>query len=49
MGKSTFGNVRRRASGRWQARYFLDGAWHNAPNTFTTKADANAVASSRTG
>ena len=42
MGKSTFGNVRRRASGRWQARYFLDGAWHNAPNTFTTKADANA-------
>jgi hypothetical protein len=26
---------------RWQARYFLDWAWHNALNT-TTKTDANA-------
>ena len=49
MGRSTFGNVRRRASGRWQARYFLDGDGLNAPNTFITKADANAWLSSRAG
>jgi hypothetical protein len=23
------------------SRYLLGGAWHNAPSTFTTKADAN--------
>jgi integrase len=40
--KATFGNVRRRSSGRWQARYRHEGAWYTAPNTFEAKADANA-------
>lgn len=41
--KSTFGNVRRLPSGRYQARYVgNDGLSHNAPMTYATKADANA-------
>jgi integrase len=36
-----FGNVRRLASGRWQARYWLPGGGHlAAPGTFATKAEA---------
>jgi integrase len=36
-----FGNVRRRASGRWQARYTgPDGRTYSAPITFDTKGDA---------
>ena len=42
MGRSSFGNVRRRTSGRWQTRYFVEGTWHTGPNTFATKADASA-------
>src|SRR5262245_21834469 len=39
----TFGSVRKLPSGRYQVRY-LDptGARQSAPNTFATKADANA-------
>ncbi|MGH9154884.1 MAG: tyrosine-type recombinase/integrase [Acidimicrobiales bacterium] len=37
-----FGNVRRLPSGRWQARYELEGGRSvAAPNSFPTKADAN--------
>jgi integrase len=34
--------VRRLPSGRYQARYRLDGTWRIAPTTFTTKRDADA-------
>lgn len=37
-----FGSVRKRSSGRWQASYFHLGQRHNAPETFTTKAEALA-------
>jgi integrase len=37
-----FGSVRRLPSGRWQARYWHDGARHAAADTFTTKTDAQA-------
>jgi integrase len=43
-----FGNVRRRVSGRWQARYTgPDGRLHSAPVTFDTKGDAEAWLSLR--
>jgi integrase len=39
--KRHFGNIRQRASGRWQVRYpGPDGRLHSAPNTFARKADA---------
>ena len=42
-GHRTFGNVRRRESGRWQARYpGPDGRLRSAPRTFDTKKDAEA-------
>jgi integrase len=37
-----FGNVRRFASGQYQASYWHDGRRHIAPQTFTQRADANA-------
>ena len=37
-----FGNVRRFASGQYQASYWYDGRRHIAPQTFTQRADANA-------
>lgn len=41
--RRTFGSVRQRPSGRWQARYKgPDGAYHNAPMTYPTKRDAEA-------
>ncbi|MDQ2706296.1 MAG: site-specific integrase [Actinomycetota bacterium] len=40
-GHRRFGNVRRRESGRWQARYLgPDGRLRPAPMTFSTKKDA---------
>jgi integrase len=43
-----FGNVRRRASGRWQARYTgPDARTYSAPVTFDTKGDAEAWLSLR--
>ncbi|ROS41389.1 tyrosine-type recombinase/integrase [Amycolatopsis thermoflava] len=40
-GRRGFGSVRQRESGRWQARYpGPDGRIHTAPNTFSTKRDA---------
>ncbi len=41
-GRSTFGNVRRLESGRWQARYLHEGKRFSAPQTFAAKADASA-------
>jgi len=36
-----FGNVRKRESGRYQARYRApDGRLRSAPHTFTRKSDA---------
>lgn len=50
-GHRRFGNVRRRESGRWQARYpGPDGRLRSAPTTFATKRDAEqwlTVAESR--
>jgi hypothetical protein len=37
-----FGNVRKLASGRYQARYWNLGGQVAAPATFATKSDANA-------
>ena len=40
-GRRRFGNVRQRASGRWQARYLgPDGIMRNAPMTFATEKQA---------
>jgi integrase len=40
-GKRRFGNVRKRSSGRWQARYLgPDGLTHHAPMTFETEREA---------
>src|SRR5690348_1266238 len=40
--RSTFGNVRKLPSGRWQARYTAPGSTTiiSAPSTFDTKLDA---------
>ncbi len=42
MGRSRWGSVRRLPSGRYQARYRVDGVWKTAPTTFRTKGDADA-------
>lgn len=42
MSKRPFGSIRKRASGRYQARYTgPDGKTYNAPNTFERKTDAS--------
>jgi len=40
--RSDFGNVRRLASGNWQASYWHLGVRHLAPMTYSAKADATA-------
>jgi hypothetical protein len=41
MSKRHFGSIRKRASGRYQARYTgPDGQTYNAPDTFERKTDA---------
>lgn len=42
MGRSRWGSVRKLPSGRYQARYAVGTTWHNAPNTFRTKREADA-------
>jgi integrase len=42
MGRSRWGSVRKLPSGRYQARYRIDGVWRTAPTTFRTKGDADA-------
>src|SRR5664280_52984 len=44
-GRSTFGSIRELPSGRLQASYWHEGKRYKAPQTFTTKADANAYLS----
>ena len=39
-GRRTFGAIERLPSGRYRARYMVDGRWVNAPTTFASKADA---------
>lgn len=48
MGKSrsAWGAVRRLPSGRYQAKYRVDGTWRTAPTTYSTKRDAEAFLSS---
>ena len=40
--RSAWGGTRKLPSGRWQARYRIDGTWRPAPTTFRTKHDADA-------
>ena len=40
MARRRFGSVRKLPSGRWQARYQTNGAWHRADHTFATKTAA---------
>jgi len=40
--RSAWGSTRKLPSGRWQARYRVDGTWRPAPSTFRTKRDADA-------
>jgi integrase len=42
VGRSRWGSVRKLPSGRYQARYRIDGVWKTAPTTFRTKGDADA-------
>jgi integrase len=42
MSRRQFGAIQKLPSGRWRARYYHEGAWFNAPKTFTTKTDASA-------
>jgi len=39
-GKRTFGSIEKLKSGRYRARYRVDGRWVNALTTFATKAEA---------
>ncbi len=39
-GRRTFGAIERLPSGRYRARYMVEGRWVNAPTTFPSKADA---------
>lgn len=41
-GRSAWGGVRKLPSGRFQARYCVDGNWSKAPHTFRTRRDAEA-------
>ncbi len=45
-GSQPVGSVRKLPSGRSQARYCVDLAWHNAPTTFRTKREADAYLAS---
>jgi integrase len=45
MARRTFGSVRRRASGRYEASYWWEGKRYVGPRTYETKGDANAYLS----
>jgi hypothetical protein len=40
--RNVWGTVRRLPSGRFQARYTVNGRSHTAPSTFETKREAHA-------
>jgi hypothetical protein len=44
-GKTAWGSVRKLPSGRYQARYRVDGKMATAPTTFRTKRDSEAYLS----
>ena len=49
MGRSRWGSVRKLPSGRYQARYQVNGVWRTAPTTFRTKGLADSfLAATRT-
>ena len=49
MARRPWGNARKLPSGRWQARYQVQGTWRNAPETFRTKSLADSwLAATRT-
>jgi integrase len=49
VARRPWGNVRKLPSGRWQARYQVQGVWRNAPETFRTKGLADGwLAATRT-
>ena len=49
MARRPWGNARKLPSGRWQARYQVQGRWRNAPETFRTKSLADSwLAATRT-
>ena len=39
-GRRSFGAIEKLPSGRYRARYKVDGRWVNSPTTFPTKAEA---------
>ena len=49
MARRPWGNARQLPSGRWQARYQVQGVWRTAPETFRTKGLADSwIAATRT-
>ena len=46
MGRSRWGSARKLPSGKYQARYSVDGTWHRAETTFRTKREADAYLAS---
>lgn len=49
MARRPWGNARKLPSGRWQARYQIQGVWRTAPETFRTKGLADSwLAGTRT-
>lgn len=46
MGRSRWGSVRKLPSGKYQARFSVDGTWHRAETTFRTKREADAYLAS---
>ena len=47
--RNSWGGVRKLPSGRFQARYRVEGRWFSAPTTFRTKHEADAfLAATRT-
>ncbi len=49
MARRAWGSVRKLPSGRWQARYQVQGVWRTAPETFRTKGLADSwLAATRT-
>jgi integrase len=47
MSRRTFGTIRQRASGRFQARYWLDGEQVSIPGTFESRKAASAALARR--
>ena len=46
VGRSRWGSVRKLPSGKYRARYSVDGTWHRAETAFRTKREADAYLAS---